>query len=425
MARIIAIANQKGGVGKTTTAVNLAAGLARVPKRVLLVDLDSQGNATMGSGIDKRDVAASTCDLLLGEKHRRADPGDSAGRFRPAAGQHRPDRRRDPADAPGRARTAAQACTDADPRRIRLHPDRLPAGVVAAHAQCVDRGRFDHRADAVRVLRAGRADRTAGNHRSAARQPQPGTGNRRRAAHHVRHPQQPGQCGVGGAHRAFLATRCSAPSCRATCAWPRRPAMARASSVTTAPRAAGWPTLGWPAKSCAARTTTTRPSGRWRPSDEQADARKEAWPGPWPGSVVGTEGRGRRRSAKRRQRRRVAARRQLAPVAGDPVAAGQVPAAPGDGRGQAVRTGRVDQGAGRDPADRGARAGAGAVRDRGRRTPLARLAAGRADRGAGGGARAGRPHRHRDGADRKHPARRPQPIGRSAGTAAADRRIFR
>ncbi len=72
MGRVIAIANQKGGVGKTTSSVNLAAALARLGKKVLLIDLDPQGNATVSVGVDKDQLNASVFEVLVGECKARA-----------------------------------------------------------------------------------------------------------------------------------------------------------------------------------------------------------------------------------------------------------------------------------------------------------------------------------------------------------------
>jgi chromosome partitioning protein len=82
MKKILAITNQKGGVGKTTTSVNLAASLAATRQRVLLIDLDPQGNATMGSGVDKRTLQRTVYHVLLGEADiREARVSSTTGKY--------------------------------------------------------------------------------------------------------------------------------------------------------------------------------------------------------------------------------------------------------------------------------------------------------------------------------------------------------
>src|SRR5476649_2972219 len=71
--RILALANQKGGVGKTTTAINLGTALAAIGENVLIVDLDPQGNASTGLGIDRRNRSCSTYDVLIGEAPLRSE----------------------------------------------------------------------------------------------------------------------------------------------------------------------------------------------------------------------------------------------------------------------------------------------------------------------------------------------------------------
>ena len=174
MGEIIACANQKGGVGKTTTVVNLAAYLALAGRRVLVVDLDPQGNATSGLGLDRRQPRGSIYDLL----HRRKSPVGRRPSRRPsrACGSCRPSGTW-PAPRSSSCRSQAASAGSSRSSRplptVRLRPPRLPAVTRPAHRQCADRGGQRAHPDPMRVLRPRGPQPADGDHRPRARRPQP------------------------------------------------------------------------------------------------------------------------------------------------------------------------------------------------------------------------------------------------------------
>ena len=163
MPRVIAVTNQKGGVGKTTTAINLAASLALADQRVLVVDLDPQGNLTSGLGLrGQRALGGTIYDAAHGRpaaNGRRLHPADCGRQAFRDSVRRQPHRRRDRARVAARARTAAAATARTDPQRLRSHLHRLPAVARPADLECAGRRRRRTDSAPLRVLRARRAGR--------------------------------------------------------------------------------------------------------------------------------------------------------------------------------------------------------------------------------------------------------------------------
>ncbi len=142
MARVFVIANQKGGVGKTTTSVNLAAALARLGQRVLLVDLDPQGNATMGSGVDKRGLKSSIYQVLIGQSSvADATVTTEAGYWLVPANRELAGAELELVDLEDRERRLAQALNTVDEHYDQILVDCPPSlSLLTLNGFCAARG---------------------------------------------------------------------------------------------------------------------------------------------------------------------------------------------------------------------------------------------------------------------------------------------
>ena len=256
--RVIALANQKGGVGKTTTAINLGTALAAIGEEVLIVDLDPQGNASTGLGIDRKSRAVSTYDLLLGEAtldeialptavpQVSVAPStlDLLGVELEIAGM--PDRAY-------RLRQALAAAQGIESRpKLHLRPGRLPAVAQPPDHQRHGGVALRPGAAAVRVLRPGRAEPAPAHRRAGQAVAQSGADHPRHRADHVRQPQFPVRTGGCRRARPHGRRRSTRRSSRGMCACPRRRRTASRCFSTTSRAPAARPISASPPRSSSA-----------------------------------------------------------------------------------------------------------------------------------------------------------------------------